>query len=1209
MHAPSASSDLNATQVTLPTSADSQDGAIERRLEEGATYRQASFKHMAPVRDCDTENSGQDDFLHLSRSVQLALWIVFFVGAAFFSERVQVEGFAPVWLTTGVLTVALIKTTTPMSYLLAPTLVVAMIGVAWLNHSLPAALFTAAITFVSGSVLAVLVKRMCPGLVKGAETLRGCSLFIVIVSIVSLLEGFCFALPVSTTGDHDDSAFGLTALRLFATTLLGSLLVMPFLFLITETTMKTAMRARRQQGVCPRATMFFISLATMAALPFAFISTSSAQYDCAKFFFVVPAAIAGHTTGIPGMIISIALGILSMTTVSVKYRPKHTDLTGGTGHLDIMLRLQFWSICLIAGGLLHSAALRELQACQRALLQMQHARPMQDSRKRASTANANEFSLLLGYVCKQIATPMQEILYHCQSMLANQKGSFHEQEMAAEIAGRTINRLTQRMLPVISDAAQLANIASGGNDVGRTLTDLPEYFEELSKEIRGDLANPRLTTRFSLPKKAFVDKNGIRRIFRAIVICACKHGTTRSRVSIEAAASTRFSRPVEGSEYADLDITVTVSDWVLENNQVDYLIRPYAHELPPATSSLSAGHGGVDLSIAVATVLSRSLGGRLVVYGQYGRGTIFNCKLPTRVDREGNEEWAQAAPRPMASQKSVPKKSPPTAPLLRQLTVAANSAAEMSKTLGKKLQNAQFRRRSRDSTASVPSAKFSDTSLMSDKGNAADHANEPGDGTEALQQSDAVVTDIAVLRAFQEMDDKKCILVVDDSRINRLILSRMLQKYPELQVQEASDGVEAFSFCMATSYSLILMDLHMGEMDGYECSQRLRKEGVTTPIVMTTANVERAETYGQFGINACLIKPVTKEKLGATLLQFKVVDEGHPSLPTGEPPHVKKSIHNYDRVAASSSGSAAGVTGRAHHKPGLTLPHMPSRSCHSPPGSQPSSLKGEDVPSIKSFSSGSSQSNANVAAKSGSLPRSHVFSHLAPILVVDDNPISRRILKSMLLKLVPGRDVVQASNGREAVDLCAAGQKFAIIFTDLTMPGMDGHVAASRIRNMRQIGGGPPIVAVTGHILDGESFQGLRASGINDALTKPILKDALVETLRTYGILSGSNSHLPEESDHQMGSTLSASDLASVHMVDGARAVYKQHISRTRSLSNSEIHPRPHVSTKRKKSTESQWTHSPPGNATPSGSEGEGISRPFLRAELLDALSSGQPLS
>ncbi|KAJ3174515.1 hypothetical protein HDU87_007106 [Geranomyces variabilis] len=1160
---------------------------------------------MAPIRTIDTEDSSKFDFLRLSRSVQLALWIGLFVGAAFLSQQVQVEGFAPVWLTTGVLTVALIRTTTPMSYLLAPTLIVAMIGIAWLNNSLSAALFSAAITFVSGSVLAVLVKRMCFGLVNGAETLRNCSLFVVIVTIISLLQGFCLALPVSTTGNQDNSSFGLTALRLFANSLLGSLLAMPFLFTIREANIKIEMRARRQKGFCGKATIFFLALATMAALPFAFIPSSSAQYDCAKFFFVVPAAIAGHTTGIPGMLTSIALGILSMTIVSVKYRPDHIDATGGTGHLDILLRLQFWSICLIAAGLLHNATLKESRAYQRALLQMQHAQPPQDSRKRASTAGGNEFSLLLGYVCKQIATPMQEVLQHCQSMIANQKGSFHEQEMAAEIAGRTINRLAQRMLPIISDAAQLANIASGEKDARRTLTDLPEFFEELSQEIRGDLANARLTTRFSLPKTAHIDKNGIRRIFRAMVICACKHGTSRSHVSIEAVTSTRFSRPVEGSEYADLDITVTVTEWVLENNQVDYLIRPYAHALPPATSSLSAGHGGVDLSIAVATVLSRSMGGRLVVYGQYGRGTIFNCKLPIRVDREGNEEWAQAVPRPKPSKTSLPKKLPPKAPLLRQLTVAASSAAEMSKTLSKKLSSAPFRSRSKDSSLSITSGKFSDHSLMSESGDPVARANEPVNPTEAQLNSGSVVSDITALRAFQEMDDKKCILVVDDSRINRLILSRMLQKYPELHVQEASDGVEAFNFCMASSYSLIFMDLHMGEMDGYECSQRLRKEGVTTPIVMTTANSERAETFTLFGISSCLIKPVTKEKLGAALLHFKVVEEGHPSLPTGSPPHPKKSIRNYDRPAASSS-SAPSDAGRDHHKPVMKLPHLPTAgSYHSPPGSTPLTPQSEQVPSMKSSASESPRSSVHASAKTGSLPRSHVFSHLAPILVVDDNPVSRRILKAMLQQLVPGRDVVQASNGREAVDLCAAGQKFAIIYTDLTMPGMDGHVAASRIRSMRQIGGGPPIVAVTGHILDGESFQGLRASGINDALTKPILKEALAETLHTYGILSNSKSHLPEETDYQMGSTLSASDLASAQMVDGARAVYKQHISRTRSLSNTEIHPRSRGSTKRKKSTESQWTQSPPDGGTPNGAEGDVVSRPFLRAELLDALSSG----
>ncbi|KAJ3150498.1 hypothetical protein HDU86_006375 [Geranomyces michiganensis] len=820
MEPPTQLRDVDATQLNLPgitssrTQPDLDPAANGRRLEEGTVHQQHSLKQSGAARGYEEEERRVKS---PSRSIQFLLWLAVFVGATFFSQRVQVDGFAPVWLPTGVLAAALTRTSTSVRYFLAPSFVVAMIGIAWLNYSLPNALFSAAISFISGSLLAVVAKRICPGVVNGTETLRGCGLFLAIVPFSSLLEGICFALPLTDDGEHGNTTVGLTALRLFANNLLGSLLVMPLLFSVTEEKIKAAMEARKQPGYSWKLRLFMASLATMAALPFAFITLPSAQYDCAKFFFIAPALMAGYTAGVPGMLLSIGLGLLTMTFVSVNYRKNYA---GEVAQIDIVLRLQCWCICLIAAGLLHNATMRELRECQRSLRQLQESQAPTGNRKRPSTTGPSEFSRLLGYVCKEIGMPMNEIHQLCEAMLVKKPDSLHEQQIATESAGRTINRLVKRILPIIGDAAQLANVANGVSTVELKTVNLLAFFEELSLEMQRELPHSRLTTRFNLPTKAYVDTARIRRIFRAMVICGCKHRTSRSRVSIDAMTSTRFSRSTEGHALLDMDMTVTVTDWVLENSHVDYLIRPYASELPPTASSLSAGQGGVDLSMAVATVLARSVGGRLVVYGQYGRGTMLNCKLPIRVEREDNDSLPQPSPIPNARPTITAKKLPPKPPLIRQLTVAATSAAEISKSVAKKLQISQFRRRSKDSALSHGSGKFSDQSLLSENTSPAELANAPGrDDPAQLSIAGSSVTDAAALHAYDDVDEKKCILVVDDSRINRLILSRMLQQYPEFHIQEASDGVEAFNFCMASSYSLILMDLIMGQMDGYVSSR------------------------------------------------------------------------------------------------------------------------------------------------------------------------------------------------------------------------------------------------------------------------------------------------------------------------------------------------------------------------------------------------------
>lgn len=71
-----------------------------------------------------------------------------------------------------------------------------------------------------------------------------------------------------------------------------------------------------------------------------------------------------------------------------------------------------------------------------------------------------------------------------------------------------------------------------------------------------------------------------------------------------------------------------------------------------------------------------------------------------------------------------------------------------------------------------------------------------------------------------------------------------------------------------------------------------------------------------------------------------------------------------------------------------------------------------------------------------------ILSSSAPILIVDDNLIGRTIMKKILTSLLPGREIVEAADGSEAVEMCAAGKRFAIIYMDLEMRNMDGDVSS-----------------------------------------------------------------------------------------------------------------------------------------------------------------------
>ncbi len=81
------------------------------------------------------------------------------------------------------------------------------------------------------------------------------------------------------------------------------------------------------------------------------------------------------------------------------------------------------------------------------------------------------------------------------------------------------------------------------------------------------------------------------------------------------------------------------------------------------------------------------------------------------------------------------------------------------------------------------------------------------------------------------------ILIVDDNKNNLLTLHTLLKEYLDVQILEADSGAAALKILMTTSVDLIILDVQMPEMDGFETAQviRSRKRTQHIPIVFLTA--------------------------------------------------------------------------------------------------------------------------------------------------------------------------------------------------------------------------------------------------------------------------------------------------------------------------------------------------------------------------------------
>ena len=118
------------------------------------------------------------------------------------------------------------------------------------------------------------------------------------------------------------------------------------------------------------------------------------------------------------------------------------------------------------------------------------------------------------------------------------------------------------------------------------------------------------------------------------------------------------------------------------------------------------------------------------------------------------------------------------------------------------------------------------------------------------------------------------LLLVEDNQMNVMVAKTFLQRWGAT-VDVAVNGREALNVLDINRHKLILMDLHMPVMDGFESSKIMRSNGVTLPIVALTANllVEIEEQMKTSGIDDIIVKPFLPHDLFHKVQQYILLEE------------------------------------------------------------------------------------------------------------------------------------------------------------------------------------------------------------------------------------------------------------------------------------------------------------------------------------------------
>lgn len=115
------------------------------------------------------------------------------------------------------------------------------------------------------------------------------------------------------------------------------------------------------------------------------------------------------------------------------------------------------------------------------------------------------------------------------------------------------------------------------------------------------------------------------------------------------------------------------------------------------------------------------------------------------------------------------------------------------------------------------------------------------------------------------------ILLAEDQESNRTVI-RLMLKAMGYEADTAKDGQEATELALSREYSLIIMDLKMPRMDGFEATRCLRDRQVTVPIVALSAislNPDEKTRIGEL-FDGFLSKPIDREQLAAAVRKYAI---------------------------------------------------------------------------------------------------------------------------------------------------------------------------------------------------------------------------------------------------------------------------------------------------------------------------------------------------
>jgi PAS domain S-box-containing protein len=512
-----------------------------------------------------------------------------------------------------------------------------------------------------------------------------------------------------------------------------------------------------------------------------------------------------------------------------------------------------------------------------------------DAAEQASRAK----SLFLANMSHELRTPLNAIIGYSE-MLAEDAQAAGQAQSVDDL--RKITQAGKHLLSLINDILDLSKVEAGKMRLHLESFSVPLMIEDVVSTIGPMMRQNKNSLKVDVPKdigSITADLTKLRQVLFNLLSNASKF-TNGGEVTI---AARRFNHG--GVE--EIHFIVRDTGIGMNSTQLDALFQAFSQAEPSTASRF----GGTGLGLAISRQFCRMMGGDIEVRSEVGHGATFTVRLPAQVEDRTGDSSALApttaspraiAPSPTAGAVLVIDDDPAAQELLRRYleadgfrVVTANSGAEglslartmhpvaitldvmMPETDGWKILSEL------KADASLRDIPVVMLSIVDDKSmgfalGAAAFMTKPIDRLELLR----------VLNKYRDSHPKTILIVEDDSASADLIGRTLVEDGWDVRLAE--NGRVALELLGQREPALILLDLMMPLMDGFEFAAELRRHGPWRDIPVIVLTSKDLTDEDRRRLNGDVQKIVHKEGMSREQILHEVhavIDQKHEAEATG----------------------------------------------------------------------------------------------------------------------------------------------------------------------------------------------------------------------------------------------------------------------------------------------------------------------------------------